>query len=124
MSDTSISGTSNLMGKDEFLKLFVTQMQYQDPLNPMDNTEFTAQLAQFSSLEQLTNLNSQMTDILTYENSLHNTISASLIGKNVTYSGDQSGSGTVTGINFENNATYLVIDDKTKISLGDITSIS
>jgi flagellar basal-body rod modification protein FlgD len=120
----SISGADNLLGKDDFLRLFVTQMKYQNPLNPMDNTEFTAQLAQFSSLEQLTNINSQLTDLLSYQNSLHNTLTASFIGKNVKFSGDQAGAGTVTGISFENNATYLIIDGQTKISLGDITEIS
>jgi flagellar basal-body rod modification protein FlgD len=46
----------NALGKDDFLKLLVMQMQYQDPLQPMDNTQFVAQLAQFSALEQMTNV--------------------------------------------------------------------
>ena len=44
------------LGKDDFLKLFTKQLQAQDPLNPMDSSDFTAQLAQFSSLEQLQNI--------------------------------------------------------------------
>jgi len=120
----SISGAAdNLMSKDEFLRLFVTQMQYQNPLNPMDNTDFTAQLAQFSSLEQLTNINSQLTDMLSYQNSLHNTLTTSLIGKNVKFSGDEEGAGTVTGISFENDITFLIIDGQTKIRLSDIKEI-
>ncbi|MBQ9700002.1 MAG: hypothetical protein IJV71_05205 [Lachnospiraceae bacterium] len=52
-------GTSAL-GKDAFLQLLVTQLQHQDPLQPQDNSEFVAQLAQFSSLEELQNLTSTM----------------------------------------------------------------
>ena len=56
-STTTDSGTSSL-GMDAFLQLLVTQLQYQDPLDPMDDKEFVAELAQFSSLEQLTEINS------------------------------------------------------------------
>lgn len=48
------------MGKEQFLQLLVTQMQYQDPLDPQDNAEYVAQLAQFSALEQMTNMNASM----------------------------------------------------------------
>lgn len=51
------------MGKDEFLKLLVGQLQHQDPLNPLDGTDFVAQLAQFSHLEQLFNVNDTLTSI-------------------------------------------------------------
>ena len=53
---TDLSGGSNL-DKDAFLQLLVTQMQYQDPLEPMDNTEYMSQLAQFSEMEAMNNLN-------------------------------------------------------------------
>ena len=65
-------GTSEL-GKDAFLTLLVTQLQHQDPLSPQDNSEFVAQLAQFSSLEAIQNLSSSM----------GNTQALSLVGKNV-----------------------------------------
>jgi flagellar basal-body rod modification protein FlgD len=57
-------GSAADLGKDQFLKLLVTQMQHQDPLNPMDNAEFTAQLAQFSSLEQLFQVNTNLTGLV------------------------------------------------------------
>ncbi len=50
-------GPHNAMGKDEFMKLLTFQLQNQDPMNPMDQSKFTGELAQFSQLEQLTNLN-------------------------------------------------------------------
>ncbi len=56
LSDTGAGGA---LGKDEFLKLLVTQMKSQDPLKPMDSTAMIAELAQFSSLEQMQNLNTQ-----------------------------------------------------------------
>jgi flagellar basal-body rod modification protein FlgD len=61
------AASQKTVGKDEFLRLFVTQLKYQDPLSPMDSTGFTTQLAQFSSLEQLTNLNDGMKSLLTFD---------------------------------------------------------
>ena len=55
-SSSSSSSSSNELGKDAFIQLLVTQMKYQDPLNPMDNQEMLAQLAQFTALEQMMNV--------------------------------------------------------------------
>lgn len=51
------------LGRDQFLTLLIAQLQYQDPLNPLDGTDFAAQLAQFSSLEQLFGVNDKLTNI-------------------------------------------------------------
>lgn len=60
-SSSVIRGPGGAMGKDEFLKLFIAQMKNQDPLNPMQGQDLAAQLAQFSSVEQLIQMNEQMT---------------------------------------------------------------
>lgn len=71
------------LGRDDFLNLLVTQLQYQDPLNPMDSADFTAQLAQFSSLEQLTNMNEQLGAMATAQAALNNSQAVAYIGRTV-----------------------------------------
>ena len=61
-SSTSVKAKKDL-GKDDFLNLLVTQLKHQDPMNPMESQEFSAQLAQFSSLEQLFGMNKTLADI-------------------------------------------------------------
>ncbi|MFN7914024.1 MAG: flagellar hook capping FlgD N-terminal domain-containing protein [Vicinamibacterales bacterium] len=60
----------NALGKDAFLNLLVTQLQHQDPTKPMDDTAFLAQLAQFSSLEQLQSMNTSLTTIANFYTAL------------------------------------------------------
>ncbi len=86
------TGTRSL-GKDDFLQLMITKLQYQDPLAPMEDADFVAQLAQFSTLEQMNNIAdgiaaSNQWDFLQMQ-SINNTMAAGLIGKDVkaTYSG-------------------------------------
>jgi flagellar basal-body rod modification protein FlgD len=86
-SSTTASAT-NVLGKDSFLKLLITQMKNQDPLSPMDNTAFVAQLAQFSSLEQMQNLNSKIDSALQLGQSMNNANASGLIGREVRASGN------------------------------------
>jgi flagellar basal-body rod modification protein FlgD len=79
----------SVMGKDDFLQLLVTQLQNQDPLNPADATEFTAQLATFSSLEQLQNINTALEDVSTSQTVLTNSQAVDYIGKQIQAIGDQ-----------------------------------
>jgi flagellar basal-body rod modification protein FlgD len=79
---------SNVLDKDDFLNLLITQLQNQDPLNPTDSTEFTAQLAQFSSLEQLGNVNTNLKRLQHFLASANNSQSVALIGKRITAQGN------------------------------------
>ena len=71
------------MGKEDFLMLLVAQLQNQDPMNPQDATEFTAQLAQFSSLEQLTNVNENLGSLTTMSNDMERMSALGMIGQEV-----------------------------------------
>lgn len=97
--------SSNSLGKDAFLQLLVTQMRYQDPLNPSTDTEFVAQLATFSQLEQLQNLGTTMT----------NSQAFGLVGKDVIMKTEDSNgstsyySGTVDFVTVTDGTAYLSI---------------
>lgn len=92
------------LGKDEFLQLLVTQLRNQDPMNPSNAQEFAAQLAQFTSLEQLTNVNETLTqqnEILASQIQAQAAGTAvSVIGKEVVAQSDQLLVGDTTGIDF------------------------
>ncbi len=85
---TTSAAAKTMLGKDDFMKLLVAQMQHQDPLNPSDSSQMAAQLAQFSSLEQLTNISQQMatqaSDSATLVNTVNNSSAIGLLGKTVT----------------------------------------
>lgn len=85
-STTKDSGTSSL-GMDAFLQLLVTQLQYQDPLDPMDDKEFVAELAQFSSLEQLTEINSGIEGLTTIGQEQQLLGAVNFIGKTIEATG-------------------------------------
>jgi flagellar basal-body rod modification protein FlgD len=89
---SSTTGTSPLpeqsLGKDDFLKLLTAQLSNQDPLQPVDNQAFIAQLAQFSSLEQMQNVSTKLDSLITATSSSNQLSSASLVGKTVAYETD------------------------------------
>jgi flagellar basal-body rod modification protein FlgD len=102
------------LGKEDFLLLLVAQLEAQDPLSPMDAQDFSAQLAQFSSLEQLTNVNSNLEKIHALETSMVNASALGLIGKNVDAPGnnlvhDQGESHTLR-YSLDNNASAVQVE--------------
>lgn len=93
---SALSGATSAggaMGKDQFVKLLVAQMTHQDPLNPMDSTQMAAQLAQFSSVEQLMNISSkldaQTNGSLSMLDALDRNAALGMIGRSVTAVSDQ-----------------------------------
>lgn len=109
------SGSSQL-GKDSFMTLLVTQMKAQDPMAPTQSDEMLAQLAQFSSLEQMSQLNDNIVGlaVLQQSNALMSqlTSSSSLIGQNVKYSDPASGDnvwGTVDSVKIQDGLAVLSI---------------
>ncbi|SDN60083.1 flagellar basal-body rod modification protein FlgD [Desulfonauticus submarinus] len=82
------TGEQKVLGKDDFLKLLVTQLEHQDPLNPMDDKEFIAQLAQFSSLEQMNNISEGINKLVQSNNTSQMLGAVGFIGKEVTAKGD------------------------------------
>jgi flagellar basal-body rod modification protein FlgD len=84
-----LSGGSKALGKEDFLKLLIAQLQHQDPLKPKDDTAFVAQLAQFSSLEAQSSTNKLLELLATQQQGLANNTIVDLVGKNVTVKGDK-----------------------------------
>lgn len=102
VNSTSRSG-SNILGKDDFLNLLVTQLRHQDPLSPMESAEFTSQLAQFSSLEQMSNVNTNLEVLQLYQASINNSQAVGFIGKTIKALGNSIGvaDGVADQIHFE-----------------------
>lgn len=98
--------TSQELGKDDFLKLLITQLSNQDPTSPMEDTQFIAQMAQFSSLEQMTNMSASFERMASFINSSE---AASTLGKTVELNvGDTIARGVVEGATRGSNPQVLV----------------
>lgn len=88
LSSVTGSASGDTINKDQFLRLLVSQLTHQDPLNPMEGTEFTAQLAQFTSLEQLININENLGKLSTLETSITQSQAIGMIGKQILAEGN------------------------------------
>ena len=117
------TSSAGYLGKDAFLKLLITELQHQDPTEPMKDRDFISQMASFSSLEQMQNLSKGFETInTTISNSLIPSLlvqqASNLIGQSVTYPGtDKDGkavtlSGTVSKIVVEDGKPYCVVNGK------------
>ena len=114
-NNSSTTKTSQDLGKDDFLNLLVTQLKYQDPMSPMEDKEFISQMAQFTSLEQMKNMN----------NSVQITQATSFIGKQVTWA-DSKGNevtGVVKSVKIVNGEARVIVGNET-LELKQILSVS
>ena len=118
---SQVTGPGGTLSQNAFLKLMVMQMQYQNPLQPQSSSQFLSQLAQFTSLEQMTNVASTDTQNL-FVNQL--SVEQKLIGQKVTFQNpDQTTStGTVTGIKIVKGTPQLMVNGTT-VALTSLTQI-
>lgn len=112
---------STVLGQNDFMKLLMTQMQNQNPMDPTNSAEFMSQLAQFASLQGITQLNQNFANLLTLQSLNQGT---SLIGKPITYtdSGGRTASGTVGSVSMVGGQVQLVVNG-TNVSLSQIQSV-
>lgn len=138
-SNTKSFMDNTTLGKEAFLKLLITQMQNQDPTQPLQDRELIAQLTQFSTLEQMTNLNDMFSVFVSafvetqYVGGL-----STMIGKKITWTEhvegtDENGEkvmnkvpkeGIVAAVSFKNGKVQLVMQDGTKMDMSLIESIT
>jgi len=88
-TDTANANKGTTLDKNAFLSLLTEQLKNQDPTQPMDNTAFVAQLAQFSSLEQMNNVNDNLTKLITAQGTSLQTTAASMVGKTAVFQSDE-----------------------------------
>ncbi|TCT26768.1 flagellar basal-body rod modification protein FlgD [Melghiribacillus thermohalophilus] len=123
-------GNSNL-GKEEFLKILMAQLENQDPLNPMEDKDFIAQMATFSQLEQLMNISNSMEMFNQFQTYRSVVEYSHLIEKEVTYQtydseGNPDGTekGIVQRVSMADGSIKLVLDSGDEVDVTDVTEIS
>jgi flagellar basal-body rod modification protein FlgD len=118
-----VSGKNAQMGKNEFLKLFVAQLQHQDPMNPMQDQDFMGQMASFSTLEQVTNLATANEAIAT---NLQLSQSVGLIGRSVTWTdeADVTHTGVVEKVSQKDGKPVLTVSGTEGVDPTTITQIA
>lgn len=109
------------INQDQFLQLLVTQLRHQDPLNPTDGSQFAAQLAQFSTLDQLQQLNGHFSDMLSLQQLSGG---SSLIGRKVRYKPGAGAEiqGVVSSLGVANGKVQLLINGS-QVPLAQVTGV-
>jgi flagellar basal-body rod modification protein FlgD len=128
VSQQSVQAANNAISQEEFVKLFLAQLNYQDPLEPLNNREFLAQLAQFSALEQSRQINDNIVGLLAMNASNQG---VSLLGKSVEVevSAGQKFSGVVEAVHYNGTSPEFTVKSANgsfvdKISLSQVKVIT
>jgi flagellar basal-body rod modification protein FlgD len=122
----------DVLGKDDFLKILMTQLQNQDPLNPMQDKDFIAQMATFSTLEQITNMGKSIEQFVSVQQQSQLIAYNQFVGKEVTWHKIipnekpvvQEGKGLVTSVQFKENSVIFILEDGTNIEPGNISQVN
>lgn len=120
MSATSFTAET---GRQQFLELFVSQLKYQNPLEPVGQEEFLQQLAQMSTVEGLENLNTKFDGLLSRLETQNRLEGTALLGLSATHGPEADDTGIVTSVEYEDGAVQLRIGDRL-VPLTDVTHVS
>ncbi|MBY0120691.1 flagellar hook assembly protein FlgD [Bacillus sp. S/N-304-OC-R1] len=127
---------SDILGKDDFLKILMVQLQNQDPMNPMQDKDFIAQMATFSTLEQITNMGKTMEKFVKVQEQSQLIAYSQFVGKDITWhkvteakddAGTpiiEEGKGKVASVQFKDNNVLFILDDGTKLEPGNISQVN
>ncbi len=118
--NSQVQSDKSSLGKDDFMTLLVAQLQAQDPTNPMDAQDFSAQLAQFSTVEQMFNVNDNLAALQESQIALNNTSVLSLIGKTVNSTGNSFSYAEGASVDLK----YNLPSDAEKVTISILNSSS
>lgn len=116
------------LGKNDFLKLLIAQLKNQSPAKPMDDQQFISQMATFSTLEQMTNMNSELKQFLQGQSANDWVANTQLIGKEVKWKktdaeGGGSGNGIIQSVNFKNGQVSFITEAGKSIDKSQILEV-
>jgi flagellar basal-body rod modification protein FlgD len=120
-ANEALRETNSDLGKDAFLKILITQLSNQDPLDPLKDKDFIAQMAQFSTLEQMTNMNKSIEQM----NALTKGSAVNYIGRVVEYEDEEGLStfGTVAFVRFDTSGVILTTTEDIEIPLEKVVAV-
>lgn len=127
-------GGKDVLGKDDFMKILMTQLQNQDPLNPMQDKDFIAQMATFSTLEQITNLSKSMETFIEAQGQNNLIAYNQFVGKEITWhkleessegrTEIKEGKGIVSSVRFQDNEVQFIMENGTILAPGNVSQVN